>query len=111
MIAFWIIDMIIPITMIALGIYYNNKANMNISEKSGFRTAASMKSKEAWEYAHKLASKMLILIGILLICYIVLIKVIEPLSSEYLSLINNSVSILAYIFLTMYVNKKVKLIE
>ncbi|MDU1347897.1 SdpI family protein [uncultured Clostridium sp.] len=108
---FWLVDMIFPISMIGIGVYYNKKKDMEISKISGFRTEASMKSKEAWAYAHELSSKILIRVGILLVLYTFIIKLIEPISPEYLSLINNSVSIIVYISVTIYVNKKVKLLE
>lgn len=108
MLQFWIIDMILPITMICLGIYYYKLSDANISRISGFRTKESMKSKKNWKYAHELCSKLLIRFGILLVIYTVIIKIIEPISCEYLSLLNNSISLVLYIFIGVYVNGKIR---
>lgn len=103
--AFWVIDFILPAAMIILGMYYvKRKSLQNVSKYSGFRTDASMSSQENWKKAHLLAGKALILVGVCLAMYAVIIKLIAPISAEWLSLINNGIYILAYIGITIGVN-------
>lgn len=104
----WIVDLIIPITMIVLGFVYNKKAKGEISDMSGFRTVNSMVSKESWKYSHKLASRILKIFGILLIIYIIVIRLISNMNSEYLSLINVGISLLIYILISIYIDLKIK---
>lgn len=44
---FWIIDIIIPITIILIGISYKYRAPKDINKFHGYRTKASMKFEEA----------------------------------------------------------------
>lgn len=54
---FWIymtaMDLLIPITMIAFGIYFSKRAPKEINSAFGYRTAMSMKNRDTWEFAHK----------------------------------------------------------
>lgn len=104
----WITELIIPISMIVLGFVYNKKSKGEISNVSGFRTVNSMISKESWKYIHKLASRMLKIFGILLIIYIIVIRLISNMNSEYLNLINVDISLLVYILISIYIDMKVK---
>ncbi|MGG7163314.1 SdpI family protein [Clostridium ihumii] len=85
---FWIIDLLIPLSMIVIGISYKNNYPKEINKFHGYRTSLSMKSKETWIYAHKRASKIYFILGVILCVVIVIIKLIKPISEEYLSLIN-----------------------
>lgn len=106
---FWIIDFIIPFTMIGLGYYYYfKKSHKPISKYSGLRTESTMSSRKNWEYAHKLSGKILIYVGIGLSIYAVIVKILKPLPAEYLSLINNAVYIIVFIAITIISNSKVK---
>lgn len=49
---FWIIDMIIPAVIILMGFLYKYRAPKDINKFHGYRTTQSMKSQEAWDYAH-----------------------------------------------------------
>lgn len=106
---FWIIDFIMPLTMIFIGVYYFfKKSEQPIHKTSGFRTSASMVSRKSWSVAHKLAGKYLIICGIILCIYTFIIKLIQPLKPEWLSLINNAIDIIVYIAITPLVNSKLE---
>lgn len=104
----WIVDLIIPITMILLGSLYSRKAKSKISDISGFRTINSMASKESWKYSHKLASKILKIFGILLVIYVIVVKLLSNMDPENLSFINVGISLLVYILISVYINIKTK---
>lgn len=107
---FWIVDMIIPFTMIIAAFYYNKKAKQNISFISGFRTPLSLSSKENWQIAHNIASTVLKKMGIILIFYTILIKLIAPFSAEWLSLLNNGIHLIALISTTIYINHRLSIL-
>lgn len=54
---FWvfmlILVLLVPLIMIGLGAYYKNHPPKKINWIAGYRTARSMRSKEAWDYAHR----------------------------------------------------------
>lgn len=54
--AFWIFMMImlllIPVTMIGFGRRFKRKAPKEINYVFGYRTSASMKNQDTWEFAH-----------------------------------------------------------
>ncbi len=104
---FWVVDLILPVCMLILSFYYKRKATQNISIVSGFRTSKTLSDRKMWEKAHFLASKLLLIVGIILIITICLIKVFIKMKPEYLSLINNMISLTAFIFITIYVNYKI----
>lgn len=108
MIIFWIIDMLLPICMILLSILYKKKAEKNISKVSGFRTKETLESPELWKKAHYIAAKYLKVCGICLILLVILTKLLLPMKTEYISLINVFFSLLVYIGITIVVNKKIK---
>lgn len=106
---FWFIDLIFPVTMLMLSFLYKNKAKkQKISHISGFRTKLSMESEHNWIKAHNMAGRYLLCAGICLILYIIVIKLINPIKAEYLSLINVLISILIYIGITVFVNIKLR---
>ena len=107
-IVFWFIDLLLPCTMIGIGVYYiARKSKQQISRASGFRTAASMSSRENWSKAHLLAGKALVVAGCCLAVYAVVIKLAAPISAEWLSLLNNGIYIAVYILLTVIVNRRI----
>ncbi len=101
---FWVVDMILPVTMVIISFYYKKKAYSKMTNMSGFRTAESMKNKECWKEAHLLASKLLFRAGVILIVIVLLLKGVLPLEPPHVSLINNGISLVSYIVITMYVN-------
>lgn len=46
---FWIVDLIMPITMLWISVVYKKKSRMKRSAWSGFRTSKSMESQENWK--------------------------------------------------------------
>lgn len=44
--------LLIPLTMIGFGLYFQKKAPQEINILFGYRTEMSMKNKETWEFAH-----------------------------------------------------------
>ncbi len=105
---FWIVDLIIPITMIIIGRVYSFKPPKEISSLRGYRTTRSMSSKEAWFYAHHLSGKVWSVLGIVLLIFVVIIKLIAPMKSEYLSLINAGIGIIALIIPIPFIESKLK---
>lgn len=59
----FIINMMIPITMVGFGKYFVKHAPKQINAVFGYRTARSMKNKDTWEYAHHYCGKLWIFIG------------------------------------------------
>ena len=54
---FWVfmlvMDLLIPITMVAFGTYFLKNAPREINSAFGYRTAMSMKNRDTWEFAHR----------------------------------------------------------
>lgn len=94
---FWIMDLLIPVSMIIIGIVFRTRLPKSINYLYGYRTKRSMESKESWDYAHKLCGAAYILIGILILALISIGKLLIPLAPEYLSLINAGIGILALV--------------
>lgn len=80
---FWLVDLILPVTMIALSFYYRKKAYSDISAVSGFRVKEAMSDKETWKFAHLLASNIVIKEGLIMGGLIILIKLIAPLDEPF----------------------------
>lgn len=71
--AFWIfmfvMNMLIPLSMIGFGRYFIKKAPKEINSVFGYRTSMSMKNRDTWELAHRLCGKIWHTAGwILLLC-------------------------------------------
>ena len=68
---FWIfmllMDLLIPLTMIALGKLFITKSPRNINPVFGYRTTMSMKNKDTWEFAHKYCGKLWLKCGLALL--------------------------------------------
>ena len=64
---FWIYMLIscelLPILMLVIGICFSKRAPKSINYVFGYRTARSMKSPEAWEFAHKYIGKIWRMLG------------------------------------------------
>ena len=54
---FWIfmfvMDLMIPVSMIVFGRIFTKRAPGEINEVYGYRTSMSMKNKETWKFAHR----------------------------------------------------------
>lgn len=59
---FWIfmfiMNLLIPLTMIGFGKFFMNWAPKNINMFFGYRTSMSMKNLETWKFAHKHSGKI-----------------------------------------------------
>lgn len=68
---FWIfmllMDLLIPLTMIALGKLFITKSPRNINPVFGYRTTMSMKNKDTWEFAHKYCGRLWFKCGLVLL--------------------------------------------
>lgn len=66
---FWIfmmlMDLLIPVIMIAFGKYFIKNAPKEINSLFGYRTAMSMKNKDTWEFAHKYIGKLWYILGLI----------------------------------------------
>lgn len=64
---FWtfmlIMDLLIPVVMIAFGKLFMNKTPGNINHIFGYRSSMSMKNKDTWDFAHKYCGRLWFLIG------------------------------------------------
>ncbi|HCW04206.1 MAG TPA: hypothetical protein DGK91_06570 [Clostridium sp.] len=59
---FWIfmfiMNLLIPLTMIGFGSYFYKKASKEINHVFGYRTRLSMKNRDTWEFAHHYCGKL-----------------------------------------------------
>ena len=49
--------LLFPITMVGFGAQWKNNPPKTINKAFGYRTSRSMKSQEAWDFAHKYIAK------------------------------------------------------
>ncbi|GAA0116634.1 SdpI family protein [Clostridium senegalense] len=105
---FWFIDLLIPVTMIILGKIINTNPPKEINNVCGYRTTRSMESKDAWNYANTLCGKLWFKIGIILFILIVILKLIIPIESQYLSLVNVGIGLVALIMPIPFIEMKLK---
>lgn len=70
-VGFWsfmfIMELIIPVTMIGFGKYFKEKAPKEINAVFGYRTAMSMKNKDTWSFAHHYCGKIWYVSGLILL--------------------------------------------
>jgi len=68
---FWIflflMNMLIPVTMIGFGTYFTKQAPKDINTLFGYRTAMSIKNRKTWEYAHCVCGKLWTKLGFILL--------------------------------------------
>ncbi len=62
-----IMDMIMPIIMIVFGNLFMKRPPSTINNAYGYRTKQSMKSVEAWTFAHKYFGRIWLISGLILI--------------------------------------------
>ncbi len=48
-----VMSMLIPFTMILIGVYWKHHAPKRVNWIYGYRSTMSMKNEETWEFAHK----------------------------------------------------------
>ncbi|KAF0193995.1 MAG: hypothetical protein FD169_2095 [Bacillota bacterium] len=105
---FWIVDLLIPIMMIVLGFLLRTYPPKSINGIVGYRTARSMKSQPAWDYAQRRIGDVWIKFSPWLLVAIILSKMLVPLDAETLSLIHMGVSLFALILGIPLVEKELK---
>ena len=105
---FWIVDLIIPLTMIIVGRTYSINPCKQINSLSGYRTTRSMSSKKAWNYANHLIGRIWGVLGLALLIFVVILKTNSHMRPEYLSLINAGLGISALIIPIPFVESKLK---
>lgn len=66
MVLYAITVLIIPVMMIAVGTLWKNNPPKKVNWIYGYRTSRSMKSQEAWEFAHKYSGRLWYKGGVLL---------------------------------------------
>lgn len=102
---FWIVDLIIPVTLIVIGLIYKNNHPKQINQISGYRTSGSMKSQEAWDYANYRGGQLYIITGVILLVTIIISKLFIPIRAEYLSLIHAGIGI-SFMFIPVIIIEK-----
>lgn len=105
---FWIIDLLIPMSMVIIGLIYRNNRPKEINQLVGYRTVRSMKSEGTWEYANRRMRQVFIRIGCILFIFIVLSKLFTPITQEYLSLIHTGVGIISMFIPLIFIEKELK---
>lgn len=105
---FWITDLLIPITMIGVGYWFKKNPPKSINWIYGYRTKRSMSSQEAWDVAQCSFGQIWFKVGVGLLVIIILDKLLMPIHSDYLSLINTGLGILAMIICIPVIEKKIK---
>ncbi len=74
---FWvfmfIMDLLIPLTMIFFGARFEKNAPNEINAAFGYRTTMSMKNKETWQFAHEYIGKLWKICGWLVLLISVLV--------------------------------------
>lgn len=54
----FVIDLLLPVTMIGLGIYFSKHAPKEINPLFGYRTEMSMKNEQTWQFANHYFGKI-----------------------------------------------------
>ena len=68
----WIMDLLIPIMMIIIGVYFGKKPPKVINDFAGYRTSRSKLSEKTWIYANKRCGLLYLKIGLILLVLIVI---------------------------------------
>ncbi|GEM_PF-346252 len=105
---FWIVDLIIPITMIITGLVFRSNPPKKINTLVGYRTKRSMESQEAWDFAQKRLGESCLKMGAFLLIIIFLSKLFSPINEETLSLIHAGIGVLALVITLPFIERKLK---
>lgn len=105
---FWIVDLLIPVTMIVAGLIFVYIPPKKINSIYGYRTERSMKTTATWTFAHHKCGQLWIRIGIILLAVIVLSKLFTPMKKENLSLIHMGIEMIALFLPVPIVEKELK---
>jgi len=83
---FWIymtfMAIIVPLVLIAVGLYYTKCPPEKIYTDFGYKTALTLKNDDIWAYAHQLCGKTWIKLGLIMIPLSIAIMVIPLFISE-----------------------------
>lgn len=63
----FVINLMIPVTMLFFGIVFRKHGPKNINGIYGYRTSMSMKNKETWEFAHQYCGKLWAKLGFIML--------------------------------------------
>ncbi|MGY0374597.1 SdpI family protein [Clostridium sp. JNZ J1-5] len=63
----FVINLMIPVTMLFFGIVFRKHGPKNINGIYGYRTSMSMKNKETWEFAHQYCGRLWIKLGLVML--------------------------------------------
>ncbi|MDF2591463.1 MAG: sdpI/YhfL family protein [Clostridia bacterium] len=105
---FWVVDLLVPLTMIVLGLVFKNNPPRKVNSLYGYRTENSMKTQETWDYAQYLCGAAWLDIGELLLVFIIIEKLIIAIDPAILSLINAGIGIVALISPIPFIEHKLK---
>jgi uncharacterized membrane protein len=108
---FWIFDLLIPAAVTAIGLLFTFRPPHRINAFYGYRTTRSMASQEAWDMAHRLYGRIMLRVSPPLILFVVIVKLLAPLSPEILSLALLPFSFAALIVPIPVVEKRLKAME
>lgn len=108
---FWVVDLLIPFTVVLIGLLFTLRPPRRINLLYGYRTARSMSTKAMWDAAHKLYGRFCIRTGPALLVFVVLAKLLVPLPPEILSLSLLPFSFAALIVPIVVVEKHLKRLE
>ena len=68
---FWIfclaMNLLLPVIMLVFGRLFQTKPPKTINGLFGYRTARSMKSQEAWDFAHRTCGRLWFKLGLVLL--------------------------------------------
>lgn len=62
----WICSMLVPITLITVGLLFMKYPIKSINVACGYRTKRSMSSQKAWDYANLKMGKVYFIVGLIL---------------------------------------------
>ena len=62
---------LLPILMIATGIFFRYRAPKNINRWFGYRTSRSMKNRDTWEFAQKYFASVFLVLGAIILPFTV----------------------------------------
>lgn len=105
---FYITDLMLPVVMTGLGILFLHHPPKTINCWYGYRTARSMASQEAWDFAHHEAGRLWVRMGPVLFGLILLSKLLAPLPEEILSLVHMAVLLGSLVYTIIHGERKLK---
>jgi uncharacterized membrane protein len=105
---FWITSLLFPFLMALMALLFIYRPPKRINALSGYRTARSMASQEAWDAAHAIGGRVWIKIAPCLAAAVVILRLAVPLPPEILALIAAFAGLAGFIAPIPYVEKKLE---